>query len=187
MFDVLETVAIAVATVLETYILGAWMLAGQTGRSRHWIPAETVIKHLGSHYGRLIRGISLNGCHSGIDRARYERAHAHVDSGIICIYEMPTAKSLEWILAHEIAHLAMPWGCFHDEKWQHEIARMGYPEEGMRYRHRGFIDMERTPNESRDWRIRALAWRLIVVWVIGDLSRPLKEVWELRRRVKYAW
>ena len=59
-------------------------------------------------------------------------AHAHTDgSAEICIFQMPESRvQMEWLIAHETAHLiAGREAQHHGQAWQEQVARLGYPEE----------------------------------------------------------
>ena len=79
-----------------------------------------------------VRDIYLDGCKLTGSRVPGEGAHAHYD-GDICIFELSSDVHLEWILAHEMAHVAAYNGAGHNEVWRWHMTRLGYGEEGECY------------------------------------------------------
>ena len=125
-------IIIAINFVFLILSLGAWHLS-----NRREVVAtfdqDAVIKHLGNHYGRHVNSISIGACRHGKETGN-ALAHAHTRTGDICIFAELSSMDLEWILAHEIAHLiAPPIYISHGPEWKGQMRAMGYDEEGRRY------------------------------------------------------
>ena len=170
--DIITILYIIIAINLAFLVLsiGAWHFS-----ARREVVAtfdqDTVIKHLGNHYGRHIESISLGACLHG-QEPKNARAHAHTRTGDICIFAELSSMNMEWTLAHEVAHLiAPPRYISHGPEWQQQIAAMGYTEEARRYPWN--INVLIRP-ESRDWRFRHAARWILYRWYVANMMWPLR-------------
>lgn len=161
---------ITVASISLVITLGAWRFS-----ARREVVAtfdqDTVIKHLGNHYGRHINSVSLGACLHGRETGK-ALAHAHTRTGDICIFAELSPMQLEWSLAHEVAHLiAPPTYISHGPEWKSQLNAMGYIEEGRRYAMK--IGPLICP-ESRDWRFKHAARWISFRWFIANIMWPLR-------------